>query len=174
MVHGSPGETCGSVRHGAHPHARACWRDEMRSRQSARAVGTSGHAPRGLTRSRPDPAAAKSYMPLRTLPSMPCMPLSYMLCVLLRRNEPGSDLVLGDSGAYLGDSGAYLGDSGAYPVFEGRLGCVWKRISIRRPHGVQGPASNGLESQRSLGFFLGVLASVSLGDDGRVAARERC
>ena len=148
----------------AHPHARACWRDEMRivyiGRQSARAVGTSGHAPRGLTRSRPDPAAAKSYMPLRTLPNMPCMPLSYMLCVLLRRNEPGSDLV--------------LGDSGAYPVFEGRLGCVWKRISIRRPHGVQGPASNGLESQRSLGFFLGVLASASLGDDGRVAARERC
>ena len=136
-------------------------------RLSARAVGTSGHAQRGLTRSRPDPAAAKSYMPLRTLPNMPCMPLSYMLCVLLRRNEPRSDLVLGDSGAY-------LGDSGAYPVFEGRLGCAWKRISIRRPHGVQGPASNGLESQRSLGFFLGVLASVSLGDDGRVAARERC
>lgn len=88
------------------------------------------------------------------------MPLSYMLCVLLWRNEPRSDPV--------------LGDSGAYPVFEGRLGCVWKRICIRRPHGVQGPASNGLESQRSLGFFLGVLASVSLGDDGRVAARERC
>jgi len=129
-------------------------------RLSARAVGTSGHAQRGLTRSRPDPAAAKSYMPLRTLPNMPCMPLSYMLCVLLWRNEPRSDPV--------------LGDSGAYPAFEGRLGCEWKRISIRRHHGVQGPASNGLESQRSLGFFLGVLASVSLGDDGRVAARERC